>query len=239
MITKPAAETPPKTFKPTTAPPPSPLNLPPSQFKLTETEPEQKIPMEAEQKTVLVQKTIERPKPWIGTGYGDSQREHGETYNKPSIIRNGQQGVETNKEKEKGSHKKVSDSEEMGMRVITIAGENKGASMELIHSPNKHDPHYLHKKGNPKSGTRGSDQSESYSSSDKEGNPKKDKSAQKGKATNSVPMNAFMNSNVQSINNSILYNSSLTHHDPGVHLALSRKPSGVFQVKDRVDGSQN
>jgi hypothetical protein len=52
-------------------------------------------------------------------------------------------------------------------------------------------------------------------------------------------MNAFMNSNVQSIHNSILYISSLTHHDPGVHLALSRKPYGEFQVKDRVNGNQN
>jgi len=48
-----------------------------------------------------------------------------------------------------------------------------------------------------------------------------------------------MNSNVQSIHNSILYISSLTHHDPGVHLALSRKPYGEFQVKDRVNGNQN
>jgi len=192
-------------------------------MKSTETEPEQK--------TVLVQKTIERPKPWLGGNGGDQTN-----YNKPSIIRNGvEQDVES---KEKGSHhrKKVSDSEEMGMRIITLAGENKGAIMELIRSPQKHH----HNKegmgmGNAtKTQSRGSDSESSNTSSDKEGNPKKDKS-QKGKAKTSLPMNAFMNSNVQSVNNSLLYNSSCTHHDPGVHLALSRKPSGEFQVKDRVN----
>lgn len=185
--------------------------------------------MEAQQKTVLVQKTIEKPKPWLGSNGTDSQRDLVETYNK---------------EKEKGSQKKVLDSEEMGIRVITIAGENRGASMELIHSPNRNkhegtgDPHYLYKKGNPKTRTHGSG-SEGYSSSDKEGNPKDKSQKGKGITSSSVPINAFMNSNVQSINNSILYNTSCTHHDPGVHLALSRKPSGEFQVKDRVNGSHN
>jgi hypothetical protein len=194
-------------------------------MKSTETEPEQK--------TVLVQKTIERPKPWLGGNGGDQTN-----YNKPSIIRNGvEQDVES---KEKGSHhrKKVSDSEEMGMRIITLAGENKGAIMELIRSPQKHgvgDHHNKKGMGNAtKTQSRGSDSESSNTSSDKEGNPKKDKS-QKGKAKTSLPMKAFTNSNVQSINNSLLYNSSCTHHDPGVHLALSRKPSGEFQVKDRVN----
>ncbi|XP_059458090.1 vegetative cell wall protein gp1 [Corylus avellana] len=218
----PAAETPPQSSKSRpTAPPPSPLILPPSQMKSTETEPEQK--------TVLVQKTIEKPKPWLGGHNGGDQT----NYNKPSIIRNGvEQDVES-KEKEKGNHhrKKVSDnSEEMRMRVITIAGENKGAFMELIHSPQKHH----NKKGNGgKTQSHGSD-SESYNtSSDKEGNQKSQKG--KAKTSSSLPMNAFMNSNVQGVNNSILYNASCTHHDPGVHLALSRKPSGEFQVKDRVN----
>lgn len=201
---------------------------------MSATDRERKIPEEAEQKTVLVQKTIEKPKPWLGG--------NGETY-KPSFIRNGNQevprDVET-KEKEKGSRKQLSDSEELGMRVITIAGENKGAYMEIIQSPKKNQvgdkPHLLHNKGNSQIRNHGSD-SESSSGSDKEGKKKKDK-GQKGKVTSSLPMSAFMNSNVQSVNNSILYNCSCTQHDPGVHLSLSRKPFSEFQVKDRINGGE-
>ena len=226
----------------TNAQPPSPLALPPSRLK-AQTESEQRIPMEAEQKTVLVQKTIDKPKSWVG-GNVDSQWEYSEAY-KPSIGHNGRQEVHKDleaKEKEKGSRKKHSDSEEAGMRVITIAGDNKGAFMELIKSPNKHEvvenSHFLHvNKGNPTTRILGSD-SEIYSGSDKEGNPKKDKS-HKGKVATTQPMQAFMNSNVQGINNSIVYQCSYNHHDPGVHLSLSRKPSGEFHVKDHGNGDRN
>lgn len=34
----------------------------------------------------------------------------------------------------------------------------------------------------------------------------------------------IMNSNVQGVNNSIIYNCSITHHDPGLHLSLSTNP---------------
>lgn len=192
---------------------------------------------------MVVQKTIEKPKSGLG-GNGDSQRELGESY-KPRIFHYGKQEVSKEletKEIEKHNLKKnIMDSEEVGMRVITIAGENKGAFMELIQSPKKHvvgDRSHPNKNGNPKMRSHGSE-SESYStSSDKEGNSKKDKS-HKGKVTSSLPMSAFMNSNVQSINNSILYNCTCTHHDPGVHLALSRKPAGGFQVKENLNGHQN
>lgn len=39
----------------------------------------------------------------------------------------------------------------------------------------------------------------------------------------SPQMTAFLNSNVQGINNSIFYNCSSTDNDPGIHLSLSRK----------------
>lgn len=125
-----------------------------------------------------------------------------------------------------------------GMRVITIAGENKGAFMEVIRSPNKKhvfegNPQYLNKSGNHKSYGNEWGSHSSSSSSGEEGNPKKDKS-HKERSMLSPPMSTFMNSNVQGVNNSIVYNSSCTHHDPGVHLAMSRKPSGGgFHIKDR------
>ncbi|XP_010545164.1 PREDICTED: serine/arginine repetitive matrix protein 1 [Tarenaya hassleriana] len=124
-----------------------------------------------------------------------------------------------------------SDSEDMGARVITIAGENKGAVMEILRG----DPKHLTQAGKARVLKGGG----SSSSSD-EGEGKKTKN--KGKMENpngTLPLKAFMNSNVQMINNSIVYNSSATHHDPGIHLSLSRKPGNGFHVKKHGNGDNS
>ncbi|BAT87814.1 hypothetical protein LR48_Vigan09g165800 [Vigna angularis] len=203
----------------TITPPPSPLTLPPSQLK---TEP--KIPEQPEPKTVLVQKTIDRPRPWHN-GATETHKNNAHAHHGKHVT-----GKES-ESKEKGIHKKLSDSEDSGMRVITIAGENRGAFMELIQSPKKPESKYLHKKGNSSISVDGV---ESEGSSAEEGN-KKDKN-QKGKTTSSFPMAAYMNSNVQCVNNSLLYNTSCSHHDPGVRLSLSKKPFGEgFHLKEHAD----
>lgn len=156
-----------------------------------------------------------------------------------------------NKAKENDNHyKKLSDSEEFGMRVVTIAGENKGAIMELGPTPNSHKKHEfgggnppgLHMKGDPR-GSRGGGKlgSDGNNSSNEEGRIKsKDKSDKTMAPISSPPLKAFMNSNVQGVNNSILFNCSCTHHDPGVHLSLSRNPNGGggrgIHIKDRTNG---
>ncbi|KAF5451787.1 hypothetical protein F2P56_026859 [Juglans regia] len=176
--------------KPTT-PPPSALTILSSQLQ-SQCQLEQKIQMEVQQKDVVVQiKTI---------GKEEVSKEN-----------------ET-KETVKSSCKNILNLEEVGMRVITIAGENKGAFMKLIQSSKKHE--VVHKNENPKTKSHGNDW-ESTSSDKAVGNLKKNKSHE-GKVTSSMPKRAFVNSNVQCVNNSILYNCSCTHHDPGVHLALSR-----------------
>ncbi|XP_041001800.1 putative uncharacterized protein DDB_G0290521 [Juglans microcarpa x Juglans regia] len=188
---EPTVQTSPQSPNPKSSALPSPvLTLLPSQLK-SQTELEQKIPMEVQEKTVVFQRTIG----------GEEVSNENET-----------------KEKGKSSGKTILDSMEAGVRVISIAGENKGASMKLFQSATKHE--VAHKNKNPKTKSHGSD-SKSGTDSNKEGNPKKNKS-HKGKVTSSQPMSAFVNNNVQGINSSILYNCSCTHHDPGVHLALSR-----------------
>ncbi|KAJ4728061.1 vegetative cell wall protein gp1-like [Melia azedarach] len=234
---KPVVQTPPQSpkIKPT-APPPSPLILPPPQLQ-SRTEHEPKIPAETEQKTVLVQKTTEKPKTWLnGTG---RHNDFGESH-KHSVGHHGKHEVsnEIFGKKEKGHRKKfLSDSDDVGMRVITIAGENKGAFMEVIKSPLKHsfdgNSHTVQQKGNAKTETEW----HSFSSSSEEGKSKKKDKSSKQKAMHSPPMDAFMNSNVQGVNNSIVFNSSCSHHDPGVHLSLSRKPFGHgIHVKDKTNG---
>ncbi|TKY64121.1 hypothetical protein E2542_SST14011 [Spatholobus suberectus] len=47
----------------------------------------------------------------------------------------------------------------------------------------------------------------------------------------------YGNSNVQCVNNSMLFNASLTHHDPGMQLTIPKKPIGEgFHLKERVGG---
>ena len=57
--------------------------------------------------------------------------------------------------------------------------------------------------------------------------------------TPSPPMSAFVNSNVQAVNNSILFNTSLTHHDPGVHVFFSDGGGRGLHLKDCGDGQNN
>ncbi|KAL7239103.1 hypothetical protein ACSBR2_005074 [Camellia fascicularis] len=208
----PLTSPPPKT-KPLT-PPPSPLTLPSAQLKSdTET---------IEQKTILVQETIEKPKavpPRTSTG---DPRGNGD-YLKRDVI------------KGKGDYpKKLSDSEEFGMRIITIAGDNKGAIMEL--NPKKNEfggsPQSLKKKGHANAWK---DQLGNASS----GEEGRLKSKDKAMAASSppLPLNTYMNSNVQGVNNSILYNCSCTHHDPGVHLSLSRKANGKSNGNGNGNGN--
>lgn len=205
------AKTPPKSPKPRPeAPPPSPLALPPPQIKT----------VEAEQKKVLVHENVPAPNHKQHSD-GATRREYvGETRKHGNSI-----GIMDAHKKH--HEKKHLDSEEAGVKFITIAGENRGAIMELIRSPKS--GRFLHSRGNVSDGN----ESGSSSSSGVEGKQKMKDKALKSKAS---PTIAFMNSNVQGINNSIIFNSSCTTHDPGIHLSLSRKPlpDGAHHIKDNL-----
>lgn len=163
---------------------------------------------------MLVQETKEKPKS-LDTGF--------------TRHRNwGPDNSKGNAPKKPETSKKHSDSEDSGTRIITIAGENKGAIMDLspfgkmTHNFGN-SPHTLQNKNdNP---TASSDGEKSGSSSDG-----KSKAKNQNKNSKSPLVSAVMNSNVQGVNNSILFNSSTTHHDPGVHLSLTRKPNGGRRI---------
>ncbi|KAI3493379.1 hypothetical protein L1887_41768 [Cichorium endivia] len=200
------------------SPPIKPVSHPPSPLAL----PSPQIKPEYEQKTMVVQETKEIPKN-LDNGINGDIRRH-----------SGNWGTRNPKKPE--TSKKQSDSEDFGMRIITIAGENKGAIMELSPKFGKKtrsfgdNPHRLQMtKDNP---SVPSDGEKSGSNSDG-----KSKATNKNHKSKSPLMSAVMNSNVQGVNNSILYNCSTTHHDPGVHLSLSRKPGGAhgFYRKDHIN----
>lgn len=98
--------------------------------------------------------------------------------------------------------------------VITLAGENRGASMQLgSESAKREGTVHIHRgyKINPdESHTEGEMSSEEQGSQD-------------SKTGEEQESKAYVNSNVQSVNNSIMFNSSITERDPGVQLALTRE----------------
>lgn len=107
------------------------------------------------------------------------------------------------KPQQKQTHQQQSD-------VINIKGENVGAVMHITQSSDATETH----KKKP---------TVSYSSeNEKDSN----------KSSSNMPGKSFMNSNFQGVNNSILYNSSLSHRDPGLHLAFTKKPTHADSVHD-------
>ncbi|RVW95420.1 hypothetical protein VitviT2T_023686 [Vitis vinifera] len=220
----PAQTTPPSEKVKPHAPPPSPLTLPPAQPK--------PAPEPIEQKTVV----IEKPKSPFRPSIGGLQSNVGDSV-KPSIVP-GYEKSEPGTKDQKVNLKKA-DSEDASLKIITLAGDNTGAVMELSPARKKPDPegnsNPLVKKTDLKTwlGTKlGSD----ASSSDEEKSKKKDKAHNK-MGTPLPPMNAFTNSNVQAVNNSILFNTSCNHHDPGVHVFFTRRGGGRgLHIKDHGDG---
>lgn len=113
-------------------------------------------------------------------------------------------------EKSAMDNKKVSTKfEKLPKRLVTLIGENKGAIMVL--NPNSTKKSYTNVFGG-KSQTIGNKE-------EGETGSKKKKEDQNDMNTMEMEESTlFINSNVQGVNNSILDDSSLTHHDPGFHI---------------------
>ncbi|KAI3521973.1 hypothetical protein L1887_11450 [Cichorium endivia] len=95
--------------------------------------------------------------------------------------------------------------------IITLAGDNKGASMHLGSDPNKREaPINIQRSYKLDSAING------------EGTSNGEKSQKDSRSSEDQETKAIVNSNIQGINNSIMFNSSVTERNPGVHLAFSR-----------------
>ncbi|KAK1399257.1 Isoflavone reductase family protein [Heracleum sosnowskyi] len=100
--------------------------------------------------------------------------------------------------------------------IITLIGENKGATMQL---------------GSPKEGAvhihRGykfkpDDSTETTTNGEKSS---KDKRPKEENTKEDHMTKTYMNSNSQGINNSVVFKSSITERNPGVHLTLTQNPT--------------
>ncbi|WOH00748.1 hypothetical protein DCAR_0520122 [Daucus carota subsp. sativus] len=100
--------------------------------------------------------------------------------------------------------------------VITLVGENKGATMQI--GSQKEGTVHIHRgyKLNP------DERAEATSEGDKSS---VDKRPEEANTKEDQMTKAYMNSNCQGINNSIVFKSSITERNPGVHLTLTQNPT--------------
>ncbi|KAK1369889.1 putative vegetative cell wall protein gp1-like [Heracleum sosnowskyi] len=186
----------------------------------------QKYPLEFEQKAVLVQETKEKPKLYTSEPR-DTENPH----------KGDREASKKPHHKDKGNHKNTSNPNSSGMRVITVAGDNKGAIMEL--RPSRRNQDFGNSPGNFPGKFRtwgeGENSRSDSSSSSEEGKSKKD-GKHKESMTKALSL-PYVNSNVQAVNNSILFNATCTHHDPGVHISVSRTmgTGRGFKVKKHMN----
>ncbi|KAJ6306453.1 hypothetical protein OIU78_021716 [Salix suchowensis] len=121
---------------------------------------------------------------------------------------------------------------EKPVSIVILAGENRGASMHVGSEPARKDGSVHNHRGykiNP-------DES-SEAPTDAEGGSKGGKS-QHLPTKEDPAMEAYINSNTQSVNNSILFESSLNERSPGVQLRLSHneeEPSEYSAVPSPVE----
>ena len=140
------------------------------------------------------------------------------TTQKPSVISNNGEGPPIHDEVRKDISKFIQKlatghhMEEKSVSVITLSGENRGATMSLGSESKKEGSIPIHRgyKLNP-------DES-NEATTDLEGSSKVKKSIE----NQNPPSRAYVNNNVQSLNNSIVFDTSVSERNPGVHLALSR-----------------
>ncbi|XP_021745355.1 uncharacterized protein LOC110711283 [Chenopodium quinoa] len=101
------------------------------------------------------------------------------------------------------------------LSIITLAGENIGATMHLSSETiNKEKPIHIHR-GYKLNSDRTAETTKGEGSSRKRKSG--DTNLQEDLATKS-----YVNNNAQGINNSLVYNSSVTERNPGVHVVFTR-----------------
>ncbi|XP_057793780.1 uncharacterized protein LOC131010324 [Salvia miltiorrhiza] len=112
--------------------------------------------------------------------------------------------------------------------VITIAGENRGASMHMESDSSKGEGQiHIHRsyKSNPDQSPEATTDGEECSA----GKKSEDERSMEDQLTE-----AYVNNNAQGINNSIVFNSSIVEGSPGVHMVVSHLPKEPIRSKDEI-----
>lgn len=109
--------------------------------------------------------------------------------------------------------------------VVALVGKNKGASMKLGFESPKDEGSF---KTEPVEGTKENERNK---------RAKRKRSNNENDQENQITK-AFINNNVQDINNSILMNSFITERNPGVHVALIYDPTEPILLYDGKGSSE-
>ncbi|BAT82764.1 hypothetical protein LR48_Vigan07g286200 [Vigna angularis] len=106
--------------------------------------------------------------------------------------------------------------------VITLVGDNRGATMHLgSESAKKEDSIHIHRayKSDPE------ETNEVTTDGEENTNEEEEEEEELGMA--------YVNSNIQSINNSLMFHGSITERDPGVQITLPQKPTEPIRPHDK------
>ncbi|CAO2834284.1 unnamed protein product [Amaranthus hypochondriacus] len=102
--------------------------------------------------------------------------------------------------------------------IVTLTGENNGAIMQLSsESPKIDRPVHIHR------GYKIEPDKVSETTTDEEGSSREKKSGNTYPQEELATM-SYINNNVQGINNSLVFNSTVAERNPGVHVVTSRNP---------------
>ncbi|XP_009785473.1 flocculation protein FLO11 [Nicotiana sylvestris] len=118
--------------------------------------------------------------------------------------------------------------EEGPVSVITLAGDNRGASMQLgSDSSSKEGAIHIHRgyKLNPDESADATTDAEGYS----EGRRPKD-----ARTMEDQEIEAYLNCNVQGLNNSITFDSAIAAKNPGIHMLFPHMPSEPIRSSGRT-----
>ncbi|KAK6115331.1 hypothetical protein DH2020_007600 [Rehmannia glutinosa] len=109
--------------------------------------------------------------------------------------------------------------------IITLAGENRGASMQMGYNSSKGV--HIHR------GYKIKPDENAEATTDGEGSFK-GKQSEDAKATEDQPTEAYVNNNAQGINNSIVFNASIAERNPGVHMVVTHVPKEPIQSSEKT-----
>ncbi|GER35561.1 isoflavone reductase family protein [Striga asiatica] len=124
---------------------------------------------------------------------------------------------------------------EKNVSIITLAGENRGASMQMGPTAQKDGPPVHISRGykvNPGEIANTTNNGEESS--------KGKKPSDDAKATaEGQPTEAYVNNNTQGINNSIVFNASIAERNPGVHFVVTHVPKeSIWTAAEKISPAE-
>ncbi|KAL2318745.1 hypothetical protein Fmac_032621 [Flemingia macrophylla] len=119
--------------------------------------------------------------------------------------------------------------DEKQFSIITLAGDNRGATMHLgSESAKKEGPIHIHR------AYKSDHEQINEVATDEEENTNEGEGEGEGEGEDEEVGMAYVNSNIQSINNSLMFDGSINERDPGVQLTLPQKPNELTRPDNKL-----